>query len=148
MTSHSDDYSGIRELPDKRGEARSTAIALLIAGAVLGLFIFLALRPALVLGNDAEAIASSLAGEVDNDEWSTSDLVPLQHACAESDELDADFACLIRFVGSGDIGSGAAPRAAAYAVDINRLGCWEAIKVETGQPGLPGASGCIGMLDY
>ena len=74
MASPPDDFSG---LPDRSRERRRTAIALLIAASFLGLFIFLAVRPALVLGNDAEALVSSLAGEIDGREGlRTSDLAP------------------------------------------------------------------------
>jgi hypothetical protein len=135
--------------PSRRRDSR-TLIALavaVIAVVLLGAFV---LRPAFVLGNDAEAVAASLAGELDErDDRGTGDYPgPFLHLCESGN--DADFECSIQTIPSGDVGSGSTPKITRYAVDVSRFGCWNASKLESNPkaPGAPEADGCIGLFDY
>jgi hypothetical protein len=148
VASPPDDFSRI---PHRAGETRRNAAALLIAAVVVAVIVFLALRPAFVLGNDSEALADSLAGELGEGGRSTGgDLSPLNHRCEAGGAVGADFECAIQTIPSGDVGSGAAHKTTNYAVEVGWLGCWDAAKVAAtaDAPGPSTAHGCIGLFDY
>jgi hypothetical protein len=133
-------------------EARKNAVALAIAGIVVGVVVFFVVRPAALLGVQTGALADSVAAELDGRDGRAIDYDRRgpEGTCNESKTADGRYRCSIKTVHAGDVGSGAVPTRTDYAVDAGSLGCWDATKLSerAGGPGPTRLDGCIGLFDY